>query len=174
MPLAPDGPLRGDGLDLLRRTAAADLFDGEPADAAFAECVRSGLFLYLSALDESHKISQGVSSDSGSYWHGIMHRQEPDFSNAKYWFRRTGEHAVFPELREAAVAAVADEAGAAALELRESIDGRPSWDPFWFVDQCEAARRGRGKKSDQSLMKIQSAEWAILFDYCCRRAAGRG
>ena len=87
MPLLPKAPRECEQLDSLRTMQAADLFGGEGiASRDDAECVRSGLFLYFSALDESHRISQGIATSSGSYWHGIMHRQEGDWSNAKYWF----------------------------------------------------------------------------------------
>ncbi len=91
MPLVPEGPLRHPQLDSLRSMTTADLFAGEAvASEDAARCVHAGLFLYFSALDESHTISQGVATASGSYWHGIMHRQEPDWSNAKYWFVAQG------------------------------------------------------------------------------------
>jgi hypothetical protein len=47
----------------------------------------SGLWLLAGDLDRSHTISQGIGSAEGSFWHGIMHRREGDFSNSKYWFR---------------------------------------------------------------------------------------
>src|SRR5215207_7144377 len=45
----------------------------------------SGLWLLHDFLDESHTISQDLPGWIGSYWHGIMHRREPDAGNAKYW-----------------------------------------------------------------------------------------
>lgn len=58
----------------------------------------AGLWLLVGELDQSHAISQSHDSDTGSYWHGVMHRREGDFSNAKYWFQRAGTHPVFEEL----------------------------------------------------------------------------
>src|SRR5208282_3154263 len=43
----------------------------------------AGLWLWHDGLDESHRISQGLSSPAGSFWHAIMHRREGDFSNSK-------------------------------------------------------------------------------------------
>src|SRR5207245_11135 len=60
----------------------------------WAACVRSGLYLRFNFLDESHTISQGIHTVEGSYWHAIMHRREPDYSNAKHWFRKVGQHPV--------------------------------------------------------------------------------
>ena len=169
MPLAPRGPLQGEGLDLLKGTPAKELFDGgEVAVPEFAECVRSALFLYFSDLDRSHTISQGIHSTTGSFLHGIMHRQEPDFSNAKYWFRKAPSHEVFPALREAAL-----ERWAAGPEtLRAAVESRSAWDAFWFVDQCEAVRRGGASEMQAALMEAQRIEWQMLFDYCYRGAVG--
>jgi hypothetical protein len=44
----------------------------------------SGLWLLAGDLDQSHSISQDLTSAEGSFWHGIMHRREADFGNAKF------------------------------------------------------------------------------------------
>src|SRR6056297_3123890 len=62
----------------------------------------SGLWLLAGELDRSHTISQDLPAAEGSFWHGIMHRREADFSNAKYWFRRVGSHPVSDRLAEMA------------------------------------------------------------------------
>ncbi len=59
-----------------------------------AELVKAALYLKHGFLEESHVISQGVASSTGSYWHGIMHRHESDISNSKYWYARVGSHPV--------------------------------------------------------------------------------
>jgi hypothetical protein len=197
MPLAPSGPLQGEALTQLRRLSSRELFAATPIAAEdFADCVRSALFLYLSDLDASHTISQNIPTATGSYLHGIMHRQEPDFSNAKYWFRRVGSHEVLAPLRAAALEALQPGSGAesglksstesnarsstesgtessstAAKPLRSHIETRPQWDPFWFIDQCEAAGHG-GADLDRHLREIQRLEWQLLFDYSYRKAVG--
>lgn len=54
----------------------------------------AGLWLLAGELDRSHAISQELPDGNGSYWHGIMHRTEGDYWNAKYWMRRTSRHPV--------------------------------------------------------------------------------
>ena len=169
MPLVPCGPLRGEGLDLLDGTSAEALFDeGDVASPEFADCVRSALFLYFSDLDRSHTISQSIHSTTGSFLHGIMHRQEPDFSNAKYWFRKVPTHEVFPALREE----VLKQWDAGAETLRAAVEGRPEWDASWFVDQCEAVKRGGASEMEGAVLQAQRVEWQLLFDYCYRQAIG--
>jgi len=169
MPLAPDGPWRHEGWERLKGCSTEALFDQAPVSGEFASCVESALYLYFSDLDRSHTISQNISSTTGSFLHGIMHRQEPDFSNAKYWFRKVAGHPVFGALRDAALATLS-EGGAAGL--RGSIEGHVEWDALWMVDQCEAAHRGGGRALEDQLLRIQRAEWQAVFDYCYRRAVG--
>jgi hypothetical protein len=168
MPLAPERPLPGDGLERLQQTSTQALFDAAPASDAFAECVESALYLYFSDLDRSHRISQNIGSTTGSFLHGIMHRQEPDFSNAKYWFRRVPSHPVYAILRDAALDELPPEAG-----LRNSIESHAEWDASWMIDQCEAARRNGDRELEKELLVVQRLEWQLLFDYCYGHAVGR-
>jgi hypothetical protein len=163
------GTAGGSAGEVLSSLNASELFGGRPiADQDMAEACLSGLWLLHNYLDRSHAISQGIASATGSYWHGIMHRREPDFSNAKYWFRRVGDHPVFPSLAEAAAQlAEAYPADRHAAFLARGSD----WDSFAMVDLCQAVLQGRSS-SDQLCRHVARAEWELLFDYCYRNAIG--
>jgi hypothetical protein len=130
-------------------------------DRDMAQCCLAGIWLLHDCLDESHTISQGIETPSGSFWHAIMHRREGDFSNAKYWFRRVGQHAVFAPLAKRA-AELAVNLGASSSKFTDGDE----WDPFAFVDVCQqAARDGQGADLCRA---VQQAEWELLFDSCYR------
>ena len=131
-----------------------------------SELILAGALWLHGFLEESHVISQGLGSSEGSYWHALMHRSEPDFSNSKYWYRRVGKHAIFPELREAV--GKIDVRGAEATRAMRSLLVGPDWDPFQFVDLVEQAARGRF--GDLALIQgIASAEYRLLMGYCLER-----
>ena len=133
-----------------------------------AACCVSGVWLLYDCLDESHRISQDIETASGSFWHAIMHRREGDFWNAKYWFRRVGRHPVFEAIGRR-VAELAAERGQEQIAKKLIASG--AWDPFGFVDLCEAAVSGQSEAAELCL-DIQQAEWEALFDHCYRAAAG--
>jgi hypothetical protein len=141
----------------------------EIRDWTMAEACRAGLWLYHDFLDESHRISQDIRTPTGSYWHSLMHRREPDSGNSQYWLNRTGRHPVFTPLCGAA----RDLAEAAAPLPAEArfLAQQSEWDPYRFVDLCEAARTGRST-AEALCRRIQLAEWRLLFDWCYRRAIG--
>lgn len=166
--LGPGEPNR-EAKKLLESLSTKNLFPSQKIrDEAMAQCCLSGLWLWHDFLDESHAISQEISTVEGSYWHAIMHRREPDYSNAKYWFRRVGRHATFPALAEQAAALCEQYSpDSAAAFLR----GGQAWDPFEFVDLCEAVARERSR-SDELARRVAQAEWQLLFDHCYRGAVG--
>lgn len=134
------------------------------ADSDAARCCLSALWLWHDFLDESHRISQEIDTIDGSYWHGIMHRREPDFGNAKYWFRRVPRHAIFEPL----AAAAHDIAMKTQLdEPAKFLATQQSWDAFRFVDLCEAIARGRSR-CEQVAREIARVEWELLFGHCYR------
>jgi hypothetical protein len=121
--------------------------------------------LLYDALDESHAVSQQIEVAEGSFWHGVMHRREGDFGNAKYWFRRVGDHPVWAALGE-------------PLRELSAHDPPPQlppglatgeFDPYAFVDLCAAASRGSGAAT-AFCRRLQQAEWELLFDHCYRGA----
>lgn len=130
-----------------------DLAAGRAPEAALA-----GLWLYFSCMEEAHEISQAVKSAEGAYWHAILHRQEPDAWNAKYWFRQVGRHRIHSPLGKAALAVVAS----------HNSDLKPPepWDAGWFVDLCDSVWAQPEHPYHPIALEIQRAEWQLLFDHC--------
>ena len=155
---------------LLEAATSRDVAPQAP-NPEFAACCLSGLWLWHDFLEESHEISQDLHSSEGSFWHGIMHRREPDYSNAKYWFRRVGDHAIFPDLLSEAKLigqslASQSLASGSAPELRraENLLNQPNWDPFEFVDLC--AEASRNTELVPFCREVATTEWRLLFNHC--------
>lgn len=151
---------------ILRAILASELpgLDGNPSDSSLESLlgdpgesvgmnlnrhqealVTSGLWLLAGDLDQSHRISQDIPTADGSFWHGIMHRREGDFGNAKYWFRKVGAHPVL-------------------ADLVKFGDG-DYVDPFQFVDHCSRAIKSGGEDYQQCV-RLQWIEWQALMVHC--------
>jgi len=124
----------------------------------------AGLLLRLGCWSESHSVAQTIHSAEGSYWHGILHRIEPDTANAAYWFRRVGRHEIFPRLLRRAQE-ILEKHGPRHWRLKNA------WDPLLFLDWCEEARVHRGE-AEAAAIEIQMSEWQLLFNWCLTAEPG--
>jgi hypothetical protein len=133
-------------------------------DRRAVESLRGGLWLLHDFMDEAHAIVQEIETKGGSYWHGIVHRREPDAGNAAYWFGRVGDHPIFEELGHDALAISTDAALAGLVEK-----GR--FQPRRFIELATGPDLGTGPR--EALLTIARREWELLFDHEWLAGAGR-
>ncbi len=141
------------------REASDEVLAGGPpvADPSIFALVRAGMFYLCDELGASHRIAQDVSTDTGAYWHGMIHRREGDFDNARYWFRRAGTLPFFGEAHRAASA------------VSSIVATQANWDPYLFTGLCEQERFGANENLAE-LLKLQRIEFEVAFDYAWRKS----
>lgn len=170
-------PVAGPGRSVIRRdsltTPIETAVSSLTTDHRNKRCVESGLLLLWDFLDESHEISQTMegkgSPRTADYWHGIMHRREPDAGNASYWFRRVGSHPAFDHLGLQLLAWMRElKASPEMLQLAESkLLKSKSLDPFALIELSTAALRNPGSLADQTVRMVQCLEILNLLAWSC-------
>lgn len=98
--------------------------------------LRGGLLYAVDALEEAHAIFQDDHTAEGSYWHGMLHRREGDFSNAIYWFQRAGPIAPLRSLE--------------------------NFSPERFAREC--SRASENGPEFERLLRLQRAEWEVMME----------
>jgi hypothetical protein len=151
--LGPDPRTSRLSLVDVERESGSFFVEHSPGDEV-RPLVRALALLWHDHLDEAHAIVQDHLSGIGAYLHGIMHRREADYWNAKYWFRRVGEHPFFGTFGPV----VAAMPGGAKF-----VVGGP-FDPAEFTDAVEqSVRRQGGALPEVQLLAIQAAEFRSLL-----------
>jgi hypothetical protein len=154
-PLSPSGPADA---TLSATILKADLFPGKSGE--MVETVRAGLLLLNDDLDPAHNIVQSIETSTGSFWHAIIHRREGDFSNARYWWHRTGTHPVFDEVFDLVLHKVAD------FPFLDDLRTNQAWDPIAFTNRCQ---RTTSEEEIARLEEIQAIEMGTLLQWCASR-----
>ena len=120
-----------------------------------AKATRAGLLLWNDDMYASHDVSNSIPEQVGSYWHGIMHRQEADYGNSKFWFSKVGDHEVFNGLYTD------------ASNILPEIKEWGAWDPNRFIDlvEEEVTKHGENTERAEKLRQIQQLEFSLLLEY---------
>jgi len=166
--LTVEGPGNAQLLEKLSDLSAESVLARPVQNRDDAAAILSALWLWHDWLEQSHKISQSLQTDSGSFWHAIMHRREGDFSNSKYWYARCANHPILPTL-VAAAGDVINPFPADKAILRITHRG---WDPNALVDLVAAVHDRPNDPRHKLAVALQQLEWRTLFDHCMRAAAG--
>jgi hypothetical protein len=136
---------------LIQRVAAAEDHEIAAKDESAGRCTRSLLFIAAGGLDQAHRIVQEISTTDGAYIHGMVHRIDGDFDNARYWFGRAGVQPAATEMyRRAAASSV-------------TVANRPIWDPFLVTDMVETSRTAGVTEELRAVLII---EFEVLLESC--------
>lgn len=127
------------------------------ADPNMLSLVRAGLVYACDSLHESHMIVQGISGDEAAYWHGMIHRREGDFDNARHWFRRTGALAVYDEIHRK------------ASSVASIVAAQSNWDPYLFTGLCEQEKYGEHELL-ATCLKLQAIEFQAMLGDAWRKS----
>jgi hypothetical protein len=158
--LQPKEPLFWALSDQFRSMDDATLAGGKAVkDPAQFALIRGAILYALDELDTAHQIFQDDPSELGSYWHGMMHRREGDFDNARYWFRRAGRLTLFPTMHAAS-------SGASPTMARQE-----TWDPYLLTGQCEQVRFGAHELT-QECQRLLRVEFDALLAYSWEKGLG--
>jgi hypothetical protein len=123
--------------------------------------LRAAALLWHDHLDASHHLSQSIPDRNGSFLHAILHRREPDYSNAKYWFQQVGQHPAYGPIATRVGALIGENQGSGGVA---KLVPQGQWDAFAFVDLCAAVTSGRREAGQVDLLQqIQAIEfWELL------------
>jgi len=111
-----------------------------------SSCTRSLLFLAAGDVTQAHRIVQEMSTADAAYIHGVIHRIDDDFDNARYWFRQAGKHPAGAEMYRRAAAS------------SPSIAKHPTWDPALVTRMVEDSRTAGVTEEVRAILTIEFEE----------------
>lgn len=132
--------------DLIQQVTAAKEKEIAPGTGPTASCIRSLLFLAAGGLSQAHRIVQEMSTTDAAYIHGVIHRVDDDFDNARYWFRGARVHPAAAEMYR--------RASASSPTMSQSA----GWDPILVTDLLEKSRSSGVSEELQTLLTIEFEE----------------
>jgi hypothetical protein len=138
------------------------------------QALLAGLLQIHGWLEDSHAAAQAIEHEgrnrNGDYWHAIMHRREPDYGNAKYWFRQVGRHPVFEPLAREVTAMFAESSSTDVSAWLPRLQDSGKWNPFAFVDLCEACAGDEDSPLGGAAQRVQQFEMFLLLEQTWRDA----
>jgi hypothetical protein len=119
------------------------------------------LWVRIGEIDPAHRIVQEATQGLAAYVHGVIHRMEGDYWNAKYWFRQVRDPGLAEAIREALRAPPIPE------------PWRTDFTPTAFVDACENVRSHAFELPDalEALRQVALVEWESLCQAALRKGS---
>ncbi|RKD22911.1 hypothetical protein BEP19_11790 [Ammoniphilus oxalaticus] len=161
-----------------RQITSIPLTNGDDEKRAYEIALKGAFLIYNDSLSKGHDELQDrlvyARNDTASYWHGIMHRKEGDYNNAKHWC--PSNHPIHVQLLEKArayVKAQTIENGELKATLQKLVE-QSAWNARLFVDIVkDNVLNGLTDEAATLLANIQQIELELLLDYTCEKAVGK-
>lgn len=173
-PLTPDR-IWHPGIDAeIDALSVTEIAGDRPDGLASAAAWKAALHLWNDSLQRAHDLVQHLETPTGYALHGIMHRREGDYDNAKYWFRRAGDHPAYHYLQSRATerlgewrngGSLAGTRGTAEDALR-ALAAQDVWNPYLFTDAVAIVEGRIGEEECRAaLADVQSMELTAFLRF---------
>lgn len=141
--------------DVIASFSLIQLADGKPEGLQSALAWKAALHLWNDSLDAAHELVQDLETSTGSALHGIMHRREGDYDNAKYWFHRAGDHPAFHSLQIRAASFIQEQhlSQGPLQDVFGQIALQGSWNPYLFINAVSIQESRIGDDNVRSLLE---------------------
>lgn len=120
------------------------------------------MWVRIGQIDPAHEIVESATHGIEAYIHGVIHRIEGDYWNAKYWFRQVKT----PQCVESLNRQILSAAPRGYLYPW----GTAIFDPSLFVDACQStvpkmSGTGAAASADSDRRVFQSLQWLALAEW---------
>ena len=157
------GPRAGVSTEAQLNETLTQAFDGTTLPAENQELARALVLLWHDHLHAAHRLVQDRENLNGFLVHGLVHRRENDYSNARFWLRSVDQHASFAEVSRR-VTVYLDSKN--EPELRDQLLPKGAWNLMAFVDALEAAAKNKAPAPRQVVLReIQRIELEKLLEH---------
>jgi hypothetical protein len=150
------------------------LAEERPDGLMSAQAWKAALHLWNDSLAAAHELVEHLETPTGAALHGIMHRREGDFENAKYWFHQAGDHPAFHSLQSRAASFLRQQSIPRG-PLKESFDKlitQGNWNPYLFINVVAIQESWIGEDETRSLLEhLQQMELEALIRFLEGRIA---
>lgn len=135
-------------------------------DSTALMALKAGLCCFHDDFTGCHQAAQsleGRGQRHGDYWHAILHRREPDYGNARYWFRQVGHHRIFENLCKETQQVAAQQDHATLRPWLPRLTAGGQWNPLAFIDCVAAAMESNDPVYRRVVEEIQYREMLLLL-----------
>jgi hypothetical protein len=122
------------------------------------------LWLRVGIIEPAHEIVQDGATPLASYLHGVVHRLEGDYWNAKYWFRQVHDKRLLQSVSIAMVERIEKEGLLTVAKSLNFVQGS-QFSPAEFVTAHEQMNQ-QSKTAEEQKLALESmalCEWESLW-----------
>jgi hypothetical protein len=150
------------------------LAEGRPDGLLSAQAWKAALHLWNDSLAAAHDLVEPMDTPAGAVLHGIMHRREGDYDNAKYWFHRAGDHPAYHSLQSRAASFLRQQEipGGPLKEVFDKMIAQGNWNPYLFINAVSIQENRYGEDETRGLLEqLQQLELEAMIRFLEGRIA---
>jgi hypothetical protein len=125
--------------------------------------VEAVLGLRIGSIDRAHDIVQHGATPMDRYLHGVVHRIEGDFWNAKYWFRQVDDKGLLVSVGHEVISTLESQNLLESSKSLKLFDDQNRFETQNLVDAQAALSKKASSNQRELVQQIAQAEWNAIW-----------